>query len=70
MYIYCNLLFNALSPTGSLDRVVGTATSYGLEDRGVGVRVPVVVETGSGVYRASYLMGTGDPFLRNKAAGA
>jgi hypothetical protein len=27
--------------TGSQDSVVGIATSYGLDDRGVGVRVPV-----------------------------
>jgi hypothetical protein len=38
---------------GSWDSVVGTATGYGLDDRGVGVRVPVwsffflhVVQTG------------------------
>jgi hypothetical protein len=46
---------------------VGIATGYGLDDRGVGVRVPVgsefsllhVVQTGSGVHPASYPMGTG-----------
>jgi hypothetical protein len=42
--------------TGRPDSVVGRATGYGLDDRGVGVRVPVVqefsllhvVQTGSG----------------------
>ncbi|PNF37665.1 hypothetical protein B7P43_G11938, partial [Cryptotermes secundus] len=48
------------------DSSVGTATGYGLDDRGVGVRVPVgstiffiVAQTGSGV-RQTYPMGTGD----------
>jgi hypothetical protein len=34
---YCMYLFDI----GSRDSVVGIATGYGLEDRGVGVRVPV-----------------------------
>jgi hypothetical protein len=40
------------------------ATSYGLDDRGIGVRVPVksdflhVVQTGSGAYSAFYLTGS------------
>jgi hypothetical protein len=46
---------------------VGIATGYGLDGRGVGVRVPVgsiifffhVVQTGSGTHPASYPMGTG-----------
>jgi hypothetical protein len=57
----------------SRDSVVGTATGYGLEDGGVGVRVPVgqefsvlhVVQIGSVVHPTSYPMGTG-----GKAAGA
>jgi hypothetical protein len=50
----------------SLDSSVGTATGYGLEDRGVGVRVPEgskvyllhVVQAGSGVHPTSYPMST------------
>jgi hypothetical protein len=53
----------------SRDSIVGIATGYGLDDRGVGVRVPVgqecshlhVVQTGSGVQPTSYPKGTG-PF--------
>jgi hypothetical protein len=52
---------------GSRDSSVGIATGYGLEDGGVGVRVPAwqecsllhVVQTGSGVHPTSYTMGTG-----------
>jgi hypothetical protein len=51
---------------------VGIAMDYGLDGRGIGVRVPVeenfspfhVVQTGSGAHPASYPMGTG-----GKAAG-
>jgi hypothetical protein len=57
----------------SRDGVVGIVTSFGLDDRGVGIRVPVgsrilllhVVQTDSGVRPTSYPMGTGD-----KVAGA
>jgi hypothetical protein len=50
------------------DSVVGIATKYGLDDRGVGVRVPVGSkifssqrrQTGSGAHPASYKIGTGD----------
>jgi hypothetical protein len=57
---------------------VGVVTGYGLDGRGVGVRVPVgvrfsplhVVQTGSGAHPASYPMGTGGSFPRGKAAGA
>jgi hypothetical protein len=62
----------------SLDGVVGIATSYGLDDRGVGVRVPVgskcsllqIVQTGSEVLPTSYRMGTGGSFPGGKAAAA
>jgi hypothetical protein len=55
----------------SLDSVVGIATGYELDDRGVGVLVPAgsriftspIVQTGSGVHPTSYPMGTGDSFL-------
>jgi hypothetical protein len=61
---------------GCRDSVVGTATGYGLDDRGVGVRYGQefsllhVVHTGSGVHPASYSMGTGVSFSEGKAAGA
>jgi hypothetical protein len=52
----------------SLYSSVGIATGYGLDDRGVGVLVPIgqqfsllhVVQTGSGAHPASYPMGTGN----------
>jgi hypothetical protein len=40
VFIFLNLE-KFSSPLGTRDRVVGMATNYGLEDRGVGVRVPV-----------------------------
>jgi hypothetical protein len=54
----------------SRDSVVGIATSYGLDDRGVGVRVPIdkkfsvlkIVQTGSEIHPTSYPMGTGGSF--------
>jgi hypothetical protein len=56
---------------------VGIATAYGLDDREVGVRVPVgsefsllhEVQTGSGAHSASHLMGTGGSFPGGKVAG-
>jgi hypothetical protein len=62
---------------GSQDSVVGIATGYGLDDQGVGVRVPTgtrisllhVVQTGSGVHPTSYPMGTGNPFPGVKRPG-
>jgi hypothetical protein len=55
---------------------VGIGTDYGLDDRGLGVRVPVgvnifcVVQIGCGAHPASYPMGTGSSFPGSKAAGA
>jgi hypothetical protein len=52
------------------------ATGYGLDDRGVGVRVSVGSRifssrtTGSGAHPASYPMGTGGSFPGGEAAGA
>jgi hypothetical protein len=54
---------------------VSIATAYGLDDRAVGVRVPVgsefsllhVVQSGSGAHRTSYAMGTGGFFPGGKA---
>jgi hypothetical protein len=37
-----NILIYTFNFYGSRDSAVGIATSYGLDDRGVGVRVPVV----------------------------
>jgi hypothetical protein len=62
----------------SQDSSVGVATGYGLEDGGVGVRVPVgqefsllhVVQIGSGVHSTSYTMGTRGSFLGGKVVGA
>jgi hypothetical protein len=62
----------------SRDNAVGIATGYGLDDQGVGVRVPVGArifsspqrQTGSGVHPASYPMGTGGSFHGDKAVRA
>jgi hypothetical protein len=61
----------------SRDSVVGIATGYGLDDRGVGVRVPVgsrIFSTSSrptlGSTQTSYSMGTGGFSPADKAAGA
>jgi hypothetical protein len=48
--------------TSSRDSSVGIATGYGLDDRGVGVRVPVGSKIFTSPYRpdpTSYKMGTG-----------
>jgi hypothetical protein len=63
---------------GGQDSVVGIGTSYGLDERGVGLRVPVgsriYSSTSSrpapGAHAASYLMGAKDSFPGGKAAGA
>jgi hypothetical protein len=69
----CIYLFSSALPTLF---AIGTATGYGLDDRGVGVRVPVGprifssprVQTGSGAHPTSYPTGTGDSFYGGKAA--
>jgi hypothetical protein len=61
----------------SRDSVIGIATGYGLDDRGVGVRVPVESRIfssprcpdRSGVRPTSYPMGTGGSFPRVKRLG-
>jgi hypothetical protein len=53
----------------SRDSSVGIATSYGLDDREVRVRVQTV-QTGSGVHPTSYPMGSGGYFPGGKDAGA
>jgi hypothetical protein len=61
-----NILSSYYRKVRNEDSVVGIVTGYGLDDRGIGVRVPVgsrffslfrVVQTGSGVHSA-YPMGT------------
>jgi hypothetical protein len=60
----------------SRDSVVGRATGYGLDDRGVGVRVPIRARIFSSPRRqdrwtpTSFLMGTRGSFSGGKAAGA
>jgi hypothetical protein len=59
----------------SRNSAVGIATDYGLDDRGVGIRVSVGSRTFSlhdfqtdpGAHTASYPMGTGDSFPGGKA---
>jgi hypothetical protein len=81
------LILRTLKPHSTLHRyILVTAlpayrnrysTDYGLDKRGVGVRVPVgsrifsshVVQTGSGAHPASYPMGTWGSFPGGKAAG-
>jgi hypothetical protein len=62
----------------SRDSSVGIATSYWLDDRGVGVQVPVGSRIFTSLWRSdrlwgtliSYPMGTGGSFPGGKAAGA
>jgi hypothetical protein len=56
---------------------VGIATGYGLDDRGVGLPIPVWVKnfhfsisTGSGVHPTSYPMVNACSFTGGKAVGA
>jgi hypothetical protein len=63
--------------SGGRDSAVRVMTNYGLDDRGVGVRVSVgqkcslhVVKIGSGAHLASYPIDTAVCFPRGKAAGA
>jgi hypothetical protein len=60
----------------SQDSSIGTATSYGLDDRMIRVRFPAKnfslrnrVQSGSRVHSASYPMGIGGVFPGGKAAG-
>jgi hypothetical protein len=62
--------------TGSRDSAVGIATGYGLDNRGVGVGVPVGsrisllhIQTGSEVNPTSYTMGTEGSFPGEKRWG-
>jgi hypothetical protein len=61
----------------SRDGAFGIATGYGLDDRGVGVRVPVGARIFSSPRRpdrfwgqATYPIGTGGSLSGSKAAGA
>jgi hypothetical protein len=53
-------MFSFLIRVGSRDSVVGIATSYGLDDRGVGVRVPVGSRIVSSPNRTDRLWGPPD----------
>jgi hypothetical protein len=63
----------------SRDSSVGIATGYGMDGRGLGVRLPAAardfslhhsVHAGTETRPDSYIMGTGSYFRRSKAAGA
>jgi hypothetical protein len=57
----------------SRDNVVGMATGYGMDDRGVGIRVQLglhVVQAGSRAHPASSPMRTGGSFPGGKATRA
>jgi hypothetical protein len=76
LIVRTHILYINFLPYRSRDSIVGVATCYGLENRGVGVRVPVrsqillhVIQTGSGAYPASYPVGTEGSFRGGKAAG-
>jgi hypothetical protein len=72
------ILAQVLLPNGKMDSSVGIAPGYGLDDRGVGVRVPVRLRIFSSprrpdrlwVHLTSYPMGTRGSFLGGKAGGA
>jgi hypothetical protein len=63
-------LWRKFTRRGGRDTSVSIATCYGLDDRRIGVRVPVgsriftssISQTGSGVHTTSYTIGTGESF--------
>jgi hypothetical protein len=70
---------NILDPAGTRDSAVGTATGYGLDDRGgrsseslTGHEFTLhhVAQPGSGDHPTSYPMGTGGSFPKGKTAGS
>jgi hypothetical protein len=73
--LFCEVTLRVVS---SRDSAIGIATGYGLDGRGVGVRVPVgarfsplhVDHTGSGAHPASYPIGTWGSSPGGKAAQA
>jgi hypothetical protein len=76
-YIHNNMSYWTI--IRSRDNAVGIATGYGLDDRGVGIRVPVGSrifssprrpDRSSVAHQASYPMGTGGSFPGGKVAGA
>jgi hypothetical protein len=77
--IIIHLLGILLIPIRSRDSVVGVATGYGMDDRGVGIRVWIesrifflvhVVQTGFEAQPTSYTMGTGGSFSGVKQGNA
>jgi hypothetical protein len=77
LHLHSAFVFMAWYLITKAQSVVGIATGYGLDDRGVGVRVTVrsriftspIVQTGSGVHPTSYMMGTGGSFPGVKRPG-
>jgi hypothetical protein len=75
---FSEIYFDIVLPSRNRDSIVGIMTGYGLNDRGVGVRVPVgsrnsllqVAQTGSGIDPTSYPMGTRGSIPGGKAAVA
>jgi hypothetical protein len=73
--IFMELVFIYGLSLGSRDSSVGIETDYGLDDRGVGVRVPAgsrifhVVRTATGVHQASFPKGTVNSLPRLKRPG-
>jgi hypothetical protein len=66
-----NQIYSVISARRGRGISVSIVPDYELDDRAIGVRSPAVakyfscslcVQTGSGAYRATYPMGTGDPF--------
>ena len=70
-YVETHINYSIVFLTGR-DTSVGIATRYGLDGLGIesrwGVRFSAHIQTGSGAYPASYIMGTGS-FLGVKRPG-
>jgi hypothetical protein len=68
--LWCYLFITGPTELKSLGSVVGIAISYGLDDRGIGVRVPVV--TSSGAHPDFYPMDTGalSPWVKRPGSEA
>jgi hypothetical protein len=58
IYLKPGILFSFISAPGTRDSAVGIATDYGLDDRGVGVRVPVGSRIFSSPRRPDLLWGS------------
>jgi hypothetical protein len=76
MMVTLKYFFKLCFKAGSRGSTGSIVSDYGLDDREIEVRSPtgeedfssnLCVQTGSGAHPASYPMGTGGPFLRDKA---